>query len=71
MIDLSSRQEFSAEAFALLGAPDIAYVKPVVTDHGTGFGIYSANGREMAVVADRDVAFALVRQHDMDPVSVH
>ena len=71
MIDLNPRGEISPEAFALLGAPDIAYVKPVVTDRGTGFGIYSANGTEMAVVADRAVAFALVRQHDMEPVSVH
>ncbi len=71
MIDQNPRLEISPEAFALLGAPDIAYIKPVVTDHGTGFGIYSANGKEMAVVADRDVAFALVRQHDMEPVSVH
>ncbi len=71
MIDLIPRRAISPEAFALLGAPDIAYVKPVVTDHGAGFGIYSANGKEMAVVADRDVAFALVRQHDMEPVSVH
>ena len=70
MIEPNPRQEISPEAFALLGAPDIAYVKPVVTEHGAGFGIYSANGREMAVVADRDVAFALVRQHDMEPVSV-
>ena len=70
MIEPDLRREISPEAFALLGAPDIAYVKPVVTEHGTGFGIYSANGKEMAVVADRDVAFALVRQHDMEPVSV-
>ncbi len=40
MIDLNPRREISPEAFALLGAPDIAYVKPVVTDHGTGFGIF-------------------------------
>jgi len=36
MIDLNPRREISPEAFALLGAPDIAYVKPVVTDKGTG-----------------------------------
>ncbi len=71
MIDQNPRLEISPEAFALLGAQDIAYIKPVITDHGTGFGIYSANGKEMAMVADRDVAFALVRQHDMEPVSVH
>ena len=70
MIEPNPRREISPEAFALLGAPDIAYVKPVVTDHGIEYGIYSANGKKMAVVADRDVAFALVRQHDMEPVSV-
>lgn len=37
----------------------------------TIFGVYRANGEQVALVADRDMAFHLARQHDMDPVTVH
>lgn len=58
-------------AFLALGAPNLAYVKPVVVDGEPGFGIHSADGEILAVVGDRDSAFAAARQHDLDPVSVH
>lgn len=61
----------------------IVYVRPVaVADlpaelqaQAEGFTtIYSVNrpdGERLALVADRKLAFALAREHDMAPVSVH
>ncbi len=71
MVNVNRQPTITPEALALLGAPNIAYVRPVLTDQGVAFGIFSANGTEMGIVANRDVAFAVVRQHDMEPVSVH
>ena len=31
----------------------------------------AADGTQIAIMADRDVAFAAVRQNDLGPVSVH
>ncbi len=54
-----------------LGTDDMAYVKPVVV-HGThAYAIHSADGAQLAVVPNRAVAFATVRDNDLDPVSVH
>jgi hypothetical protein len=50
---------------------DIAYVKPVVVDGNAGYAIHAADGTQMAVIADRDIAFAVVRQNELEPVSVH
>lgn len=61
----------SPEAFAMLGAPHLAYVTPVVTEKGSGFGIYAANGNLLAVVPSRDLAFATATQNDLAAVSVH
>jgi len=56
---------------AMLGMQDIAYVKPVLVDGTTGFAIHAADGTRMALIANRDLAFAVVRQNEMEPVSVH
>ena len=57
--------------FMLLGIEQMAYVKPVEVDGHTAFAVHAADGTEIAVLARRDLAFATVRQHDLEPVSVH
>ena len=59
------------EDFANMGAPHLAYVAPMTTEHGPVFGIHAANGNLLGVVKSRDVAFAAARQNDLEPVSVH
>ena len=59
------------EAFAMLGAPLLAYVAPVSGEQGRGFGIFAANGNLLGVVASRELAFAAARQNELEPVSVH
>jgi len=64
-------RSISPEDFALLGMQDVAYVKRVTVDDETAFGIFAADGTQVALLPDRAVAFAAVRQHEMQPVSVH
>ncbi len=59
------------EAFAALGAPNLAFVGPVETERGRAFGIHAADGKLLAVAASRELAFAAARQHDLEPVGVH
>jgi hypothetical protein len=61
----------SPQEFALLGVQDVAYVKHVTVNGAAAFAIHAADGAEMAVLPDRDIAFATLRQHDLEPVSVH
>ena len=61
----------SAYELALLGMEDFAYIKHVVVDGVSGYAVHAADGTQIALLADRDVAFATVRQHDLEPVSVH
>ena len=61
----------------------IVYVRPVLVadlpselqEQAEGFetiyAVHRPNGERVALVADRKLAFALARQHDMAPVSVH
>lgn len=69
------------------GLPDgrdrIVYVRPVavadlpdeVRDQMGGleviYSVHGADGRQLALVADRNLAFDLAREHDFAPMSVH
>lgn len=62
---------------------DIVYVKPVsvadlpeemkdqVGDLETLFAVHNAEGEQLALVADRKLAFHLARENDLQPVTVH
>ncbi len=64
-------------------AKDIVYVKPVAVaelpadlqehagDLDTIFAVHNANGEQLALVANRKLAFHLARENDMRPVRVH
>ena len=63
--------------------PAIVYVRPVAVAElpdevraqigglDTVYSVNRADGERLALVADRNLAFVLARQHDFAPVSVH
>jgi hypothetical protein len=77
----------SKEDFAGLGAPDLVYVRQVkaadvLADAGdaqgleididqTLYAVHSADGERLAIMLDRDTAFAAAVAHELAPVSVH
>lgn len=66
-----TQKNLTDQDLSILGIEDLAYIKPVTIKGDELFAVHAADGTEMAVIADRDVAFAAVRQHSMEPVSVH
>jgi hypothetical protein len=64
-------KQMSAHELALFGMQDLAYIKAVVVDGTTGYAVHAADGTQIAMLSNRDVAFVTVRQHDLEPVSVH
>ena len=64
-------RQLSQQQLMQLGVSQIAYVKPVDADGGVAFAIHAADGTPMAIAADREVAVAAIRQHEMVPALVH
>lgn len=56
---------------AQLGLNFVAYVRPVVVEQEEVFAICAADGTQMGLAPTRDVAFAAIRQHELEPLSVH
>jgi hypothetical protein len=64
-------KQISSTEFAHLGMQDVAYIRPVRVNDEAAFAIYAADGTQVAVMSSREVAIATVRQHELEPLSVH
>jgi hypothetical protein len=64
-------RQMSSRELALFGMQDLALVKPVLVDGVTAFAVHAADGTQVTVLPDREIALATVRQHDLEPLSVH
>jgi len=71
MNEIERIRQMSARELALFGMQDLAYIKRVLVNDVTGYAVHAADGTQIAVLPDRRVAFATVRQHDLEPLSVH
>ena len=68
---LHDLRAMSHNDFAQWGVHDVAYIKLVVFNDEPGWSIHGADGTHMGLAPSRDIAFAAVRQHDLEPFSVH
>ncbi len=64
-------RQITPQGLGGLGVSNLAYVKPVEADGQRVFAVHAADGTEIAVMPSREVAFAMIRRHDLEPVSVH
>lgn len=71
MHELQDIRGMTIQDLAVLGLNDVAYIKDVLVDGKTVYAVHAADGAQIAVMAEREVAFAAVRQNDMEPVSAH
>lgn len=53
------------------GVEDVAYVRKVTENGAAAYAVYAADGTPLGVMATRELAFAALKQHDLEPVSVH
>ena len=61
----------SSQDLLALGVSQVAYIKPVEQDGHRYFAIHAADGTQMAIVASREAAWAAIRQHDMELVTLN
>lgn len=69
--DLHTLRHISPADFATIGVNEVAYVRKIQGEQGQLFGIFAADGTQLAIAATSDLAFAAIRQNDMEPLSLH
>jgi hypothetical protein len=65
------RKSVSSHDLGAYGLETLAYIKPVTVDGQKFHSIHAADGTQLSLIPERELAFATVRQHDMEPASVH
>ena len=65
------RKTVSSHDLGLYGLETLAYIKTVTVDGQRFHSVHAADGTPLTVIEQRDIAFATVRQHDLEPASVH
>lgn len=50
---------------------DVAFIKPGYEDGKRMWSIYAADGEKIAMTDDREFAFVVAKQNDLNPKSVH
>lgn len=66
-----SALEAATATFLDYGVGHIAYVRPIVEESATGFGIFAANGAQIAIAQDSSSAYGFLMEHDLMPISLH
>ena len=61
----------SVADFVHFGENQFAYLKPVVVNGEDLIGVFGADGQELALFEEREIADATVRHNNMVPLSVH
>ena len=74
---MNTKFDFPESAKALVYVKEIAVgdlpsdVRAEAGDVDHVYAVHNAEGEQLALVADRKLAFVLARQNDMSPVAVH
>ena len=61
----------SVHDFIEWGVRDIAYIKKIEFEGKPAFAVYAANGHQLVVTENLDVAYGLLFRNDLEPVNVH
>jgi hypothetical protein len=64
-------RSLSSQDFLSLGMSQVAYVKSLQQDGESYYAIHAADGTQMAVLASYEAALAVIRQHEMEPLTLH
>lgn len=64
-------EPISNQDFLALGVNDVAYIKPVTMGGQAVFAVHAADGQQIAVMANRELAEAAIRRNEMEPLSIH
>jgi len=71
MLEISKLKQLSEGDFLALGNASTAYVKRIDAEGVVAYAAHAADGTYITLFTDRDLAFEALREHDLEPVSLH
>lgn len=69
--NVTSVADLNHNGFLDYGVGQVAYVRHVSGPEATGYGIFAANGAQIALATDSSSAYGFLMEHDLIPVVLH
>lgn len=70
MTEIERILKLTPQDMLLLGIGDVAYIKDIEVDGRTAFGLFAANGKQIAIAADRAAAIAAAWENGLAPMTL-
>ena len=71
MLDTAQLRAMTPQDLAILGANEVAYIRPAMVKGDRVFAIMAGDGRQLGIAPDFASAVSVVFNNQMDFVSVH
>ncbi|MCE2927682.1 MAG: DUF1150 domain-containing protein [Rickettsiales bacterium] len=68
---MTNAYEHDDNAYVMMETNPVAYVKPVLTEQGRTYGVFTADGLQLALFSTQEAAYFAAKQHDLEPVLIH
>lgn len=68
---IQEMEALSAQDFLAVGLNSLVYIRPEKAGRSTIYNIYAADGTHLAAQRSWDIAAAVAKQNDMEPVMIH
>jgi hypothetical protein len=68
---IDSFRNMTVRDLAVFGIQHMAYVRPTNFDGAQGFGIFAADGTQVAFAPSRALAEQTVREHELELATIH
>ena len=65
------REQLEDLMMAMVGLETMAYIKPVTQGDLTSYGVYAADGTQLAVFDSAETAYYNAVRHNLAPSSIH
>ena len=66
-----TRSKLEDVMMAMVGLETMAYIKPIADGILSGFGVFAADGTQLAVFESEEKAYYTAVRNNLAPVSVH
>jgi len=66
-----TRSKLEDVMMAMVGLETMAYIKPIADGILSGFGVFAADGSQLAVFESEEKAYYTAVRNNLAPVSVH
>ena len=70
-VELAASARMSAQDFFMWGMNNVVFIRDVPVEDKPLFGVFAADGTQIAYAHSRDEAQVWARQNELEPLSVH